>query len=87
MDTMSENEFDVIDQLYFVTSFEDLLELTGLKESVLLDTLADLISKSWVKCLVDPDNEISVTTEELKINYGKYQYLATKQGMLAHNKR
>ena len=84
---MNEVEFEVMDHLYFVTSFEELKDLSNIGETELLVVLFTLISNDWVKCFSGPDNEIKVTEAELKTNYYKYEYLATKQGLLAHNMR
>jgi hypothetical protein len=84
---MNEEEFEVIDQLYFVTSYEDLKNSSNIDEAELLDVLFSLIDKGWVKCFAGPDEEIAITMDEFKMNYYNYEYLATKQGLLAHNMR
>lgn len=84
---MSEEEFEVIDQLYFVTSYKDLNDSCNLNESKLLDVLISLSDKGWVKCYAEPDKEIALTETDLKKNHNNYEYLATKQGLLAHNMR
>ena len=84
---MSEEEFEVIDQLYFVTSYKDLNDSCSLNETELLEVLISLSDKGWVKCYAEPDKEIGLTETDLKKNYDNYEYLATKQGLLAHNMR
>lgn len=84
---MNDIEFEVMDHLYFVTSFEELKELSNLDEKELVNILLGLIRNGWVKCYADPDNEINISEAELKTNYYNYEYLATKRGLLAHNRR
>ncbi|RLD22699.1 MAG: hypothetical protein DRI71_07140 [Bacteroidetes bacterium] len=84
---MSEAEYDIMDQLYFVTSYEDIKELSEVDESVITSVLWMFINKGWVKCFAGPENEIEVAEEEFKTNFVNYHYLASKQGLLAHNMR
>ena len=84
---MSEEEFDVLDQLYFVTSYADLKDNFNYDNEILLDLLLSIASKGWLKCFENPDVEIEAEEHTLRRNYLKYQYLASKQGLLAHNSR
>ncbi len=82
---MTEQEFDILDELYFVQSFKDLMELTTLSESDLRICLYDLIEKGWVKCLDHINMEVILKHPDMETNYSRYYYLATKAGLLAHN--
>ena len=84
---MTEAEYDIMDQLYFVTSFEDVKELSGVDENVMTGVLWDFINCGWIKCYDGPENEIVVAEDDFKVNFAKYHYLASKQGLLAHNVR
>ena len=84
---MSEAEYDIMDQLYFVTSFDDIRDLSEVKQTVLTEVLWKFISRGWVKCFSDPENEIEVAEGDFMTNFAKYHYLASKQGLLAHNVR
>ena len=84
---MSEEEFDIMDELYFVTSFADVRDLSGIAETTVVAILWKFINNGWVKCFEGPENEISVAEGDFKTNYTKYHYLASKQGLLAHNIR
>lgn len=80
---MSEEEFDVLDELYFVQSYAFLQDALGWEDRQLLHTLALLVEKGWVKCFTEPDHECfeSVNLQEV----GKeLLYLATKKGLMAH---
>lgn len=84
---MTDLEFDVLDELYFVISFQDLQDTLGLEEEALSAVLYDLIAKGWVKCLESFSETLTPTKEDFIQNYRNYQYLATKAGLLAHNSR
>ena len=84
---MSEAEFAVLDELYFVTPYQELQAQCGLPEGELPAVLWQLIEKGWVKCLVDPQEEIEVTQQVFEQRYNHLYYLASKQGLLMHNKK
>ena len=80
---MGNEEFDLLDELYFVQDYTYLKQALGWEDTLLLDTLAMLHEQGWIKCLFDPDWECF---GEIDIrNQGKdLLYLATKKGLLAH---
>ena len=82
---MTDLEFDVLDELYFVISYKDLLSATELEESALYGCLKSLLAKGWIKCFKGMDNEIISAELDFESNYRAYSYLATKKGLLAHN--
>jgi hypothetical protein len=80
---MSDEEFDVLDELYFVQNYAFLQEALGWEDRQLLNTLTLLVEKGWVKCFTEPDQECfeSLNLQEV----GKeLLYLATKKGLMAH---
>ncbi|WP_439489114.1 hypothetical protein [Algoriphagus sp.] len=81
---MNDDEFDLMDELYFVQSYSYLQESLGWEDSLLLATLHGLYSQGYIKCLDDPDTE---RFEEVDIqNEGRTLFfLATKKGLMAHN--
>lgn len=81
---MSDQEFDLLDELYFVQSYSTLQEALGWEDSQLLDTLTLLVGKGWIKCFSAPDQECF---EDIDLHeVGKeLLYLATKKGLMAHN--
>lgn len=84
---MTNLEFEILDELYFVSDFEALMKSVSVDESVLKDELEALLQKGWVKLLEKKsDNEIS-SLDSYNNNYKNYNYLATKEGLLAHNSR
>lgn len=84
---MTDLEFDVLDELYFVISFKDLQHTLALDEEDLCPLLYSMIEKGWVKCLKSFSDELTPTKPDFMQNYRNYQYLATKAGLLAHNSR
>ena len=84
---MSENEFDVLDELYFVTSYDELEKrLPDLTEE-LVSVLVSLLTQGFIKCLMNESDEEIFVVDKFTFNYKKYNYLATKAGLLAHNSK
>ena len=81
---MTEDEFELVDELYFVQSYEDIKKELRWEDAKLLGILQSLVEKEWVKCLLSPEEEVF---EDYDIgNNGKnYFYLATKEGLMMHN--
>lgn len=84
---MTDIEFDVLDELYFVQPFAHLVEELDLDELALRDALATLIEKGWVKCFLSMQEEALSFEVKLEEKYKEYFYLATKVGLMAHNGR
>ncbi|MFD2203952.1 hypothetical protein [Shivajiella indica] len=81
---MTDDEFDLLDELYFVQHFDYLKDALGWEDQRLLTTLQSLHEKSFIKCLIGPDDEIFSKVNFL--NQGKQlYYLATKKGLMEHN--
>lgn len=81
---MSDAEFDLLDELYFVQSYNYVKESLGWEDQLILETLDFLYQKGMIKCLSAPDDErfdVVDIFEEGK----KLYYLATKKGLMAHN--
>lgn len=89
---MTDLEFEILDQIYFVESFEKIQSSLSCEEKKLFQTLREMIEKGWVKCLIDPhhhhhQSEVNADIKQFEEKYKVYQYLATKEGLLAHNSR
>lgn len=87
MGKMTDLEFDVLDELYFVIAFEDLHNTLLIDEQELKEVLYAMIKKGWVKCMQSFTEEATPLREDFIHNYRNYQYLATKAGLLAHNSK
>jgi len=83
---MSNEEFELLDELYFIQPFDLIQNSLGWDEDKLKDFLLILINKKWIKCFFASTKEI-VIDEELDFlkDYKEYFYLATKEGLMAHN--
>lgn len=84
---MSDLEFDVLDELYFVISFTDLQQATDLPGEKLKEILLTLFRKGWLKVFKSISEELSEDTFDLDSDVQNYYYLASKAGLLAHNGR
>lgn len=84
---MTDLEFEVMDELYFVISFNELMEKSGLDRHQLKQILGRLVEKSYVKCLKNVSDELPHAELDFEQNYMIYHYLASKEGLLAHNSR
>jgi hypothetical protein len=85
---MNEIEFDIIDELYFVTAFSELNRVLDMPDPVLGRYLQLLVERGYVKCFFpDADTEIAYEEAAFAQNYRQYYYLATKAGLVAHNSR
>ena len=82
---MTTIEFDVLDELYFIQSYEYLLRTLKLNDNTLKDVLYELLKKNWLKCYSSPTEELNFETSDFERDYWNYHYLATKAGLLAHN--
>jgi hypothetical protein len=81
-------EFDIIDELYFVTSFPDLLKALDLPEEELVQNLHHLFKQGYVKAFYpDTDTEVELNEEQFSKNFKHYFFLATKTGLIMHNTR
>lgn len=84
---MTDLEFDILDEIYFLTSFDDILSNLGMPEDVLKKELEKLIEKGWVKCLDQSMEDVILYSKNTIINFRLYNYLASKEGLLAHNSK
>ncbi len=85
---MTPTQDDIIDELYFVTSYQELQKALDLPAETLCLELEKLLAQEFVKCFFpDPDTEIAYHQESFAGNCHRYFYLATKKGLIAHNSR
>jgi hypothetical protein len=81
---MTDTEFDLLDELYFVQHFAYLQETLKWEKDLLLKNLQLLYSKGYIKCLSNPDSELFNELDILKEGENLF-FLATKKGLMAHN--
>ncbi len=82
---MTELEYDVLDELYFVVSFNELQTTLDLEADELKNVLQTLLRRDWIKCLSNQTDELSASEVNFEENYRDYFYLATKSGLLSHH--
>ncbi len=84
---MSDVEFDVLDELYFVVSFNALADSTQLHPERLKEVLALLYGKGWLKVYKSASEEVAEGFLNFKEDAQQFLFLASKAGLLAHNGR
>lgn len=84
---MTDLEFDILDEIYFVESFASIQSKLNIDAQSLKASLKNMIEKGWVKCFANQYTEVVFDTHSFEEKYQIYHYLATKEGLLAHNSR
>lgn len=84
---MSDEEFDVLDELYFVQPFSYLIEELQMEEDDLKQVLRSLLQKGYIKCFFNMNDEVFDDQLNFEEEFKNYHYLASKKGLLAHNGR
>ena len=82
---MTDIEFELIDSLYFVQTFDFLCKEMELNENDLRALLIETVQKDWVKVMDKESDEEILSPEIWTANCSDYYYLATKKGLFAHN--
>lgn len=87
MKAMTNLEYEILDELYFVQTFDSLKLILQFEETILKQTLWQLIDSNLVKCMLDFDIEVTITSDDFEVNFKKYHYIASKKGLFLHNSR
>lgn len=82
---MTDVEFDIIDELYFVTAYVDLKEATEFTDEELKANLIHMAQKGWVRVYKTVDEESEIDQLDLENSFQSYYYLASKKGLFEHN--
>lgn len=82
---MTELEYNVLDELYFLQSYSYIANTLDLTDEDLKRTLLRLLKKGWIRCYTSPTDELGSDKLYIESEYRNYHYLATKAGLLAHN--
>jgi hypothetical protein len=86
---VTDQEFEVLDELYFVTAFKALVAALGWSSEEVFVPLSEMVQKGWVKCL-DPITEQEVecmSAIALRNKVEQVLFLATKKGLFEHNSK
>ncbi len=81
---MSETEFELLDELYFVQHYSYIKETLKWEDERILDALSLLYEQGLIKCLRSPDEEIFGKVNFTEEGYSLF-FLATKKGLMVHN--
>lgn len=84
---MTDTEYDILDELYFVTPYHDLKEQSGIEDEVLQANLINLVSDGLVKVYRSMEVELDSGSVDMEESYRNYFYLASKKGLFEHNQR
>ncbi len=82
---MTDPEYDLLDELYFISSYPTIADSLRWEEKELINTLCVLYAKGWIRCYRSPEEEIPEEELNLVSEYRNYFYLASKKGLFAHN--
>lgn len=81
---MTDLVFNILDELYFICSFDDIIRQTQIENNVLKHELWLMIENGLVRTL-ENEEEINISLADFTSNFKKYHYIATKKGLMAHN--
>lgn len=84
---MTEIEYNILDELYFVCSFSDLKEKLRLSEGELKFNLLNLIDKGWLNYFQELDGIQNPSLADVSKALNNLYFLASKEGLFAHNSR
>ncbi|NDC30869.1 MAG: hypothetical protein EBZ58_08050 [Bacteroidetes bacterium] len=84
---LTEIDYDILNSIYFVEPFEKILEEVNYPPNVVADCLKSLIAKKYVVAMLWDDTKQDYVRSFMydSDNMNAYSYLATKDGLLAHN--
>jgi hypothetical protein len=86
---LSDIEYDILNAIYFVEPFKTLTSECNTPANIIADVLKQLIDKKYVSPMqFDEQKQEYVRTFFYDSdNMDAYYYLATKDGLMAHNSR
>lgn len=82
---MTDFEFDLLDELYFIKSIQELHFFFKDQTIDMRQELWAMIEKGWVKVLDRSDNELPITKEEYFQNCHSLWFNISKKGLMTHN--
>jgi hypothetical protein len=86
---LSAIEYDILNAIYFVEPFQNILDECKAPEKIVADVLKQLIAKKFVSPMqFDEEKQEYVRTYFYDSDdMHAYHYLATKEGLMIHNSR
>lgn len=82
---MNDQEFDVLEELYFTLDFDQLREEVGMEAAELKALLVGLHAKGYLKYLDKASETEQKAPLQLDTDFSKFRYVASKKGLMAHN--
>jgi len=83
---MNEQEIDLMDELYFVQSYDEVKNAIEWDDKMLQKHLLGLYENEYVKMLINHDEDYQGNTNDINsIPWKDLYFLATKKGLLEHN--
>ena len=87
--TLNELEWDILNAIYFVEPFQNILDECKASEPIVADALKQLIHKKYVVAMrFDEETQEYIRSFIYDTdNMHAYCYLATKEGLIAHTSK
>ncbi|MDX2247127.1 MAG: hypothetical protein SF052_10145 [Bacteroidia bacterium] len=84
---LNDVQFQILDSVYFVESFQNILEESGEPLPVVVDEIRTLIDRGWIQVMeFDEKKGDFVRTGIFDTDhFENYHFLATKAGLMKHN--
>jgi AICAR transformylase/IMP cyclohydrolase PurH len=88
-DTLTSLQYEILDKIYFVESYKQILEEVHSPANIIADEIKNMIVKRWVQVLVYDENIKDYVKTEIydTDNLQNYFFLITKEGLLKHHGR
>jgi hypothetical protein len=86
-DEINDLQFNILDALYFVEPYQNILDEVEEPEPVIRDELRSMIDKGWVHVMAFDEEKGDYVKSPIydTDNMQDYAYLASKKGLLRHN--
>ncbi len=84
---MSDLEYDIVDELYFVTNYLSLKNNLKLSHELIFDGLKSLLDKEYIIYFTEIDGIENPKIDFTEKSMQNLLFLASKKGLLAHNSR
>lgn len=84
---MTDDEFNILDELYFVTSYQNLKDGSELDNKSLQQNLISMVGAGLVRVYKNVDEASELSEINMSDHFKSYFYLASKKGLLEHNSK
>ena len=89
MNSLTASEFLVLDELYFVSSYHEILERITMDEPLFRSALTGLLEKGFIVQMKydDDHNDFEKLEQPDLTSLERSSFVATREGLLIHNSR